>query len=110
MVAPEAILIFAVKLLEPLNVVELTVTPPGFVVPVTNHCALAPFLNPLPLMVTFRFTVPWGAALGVVELTWICAIAETALRKLTAAANASRTNQQCLDFISAPQSSDFCLT
>lgn len=60
---------FAVKLLEPLNVVEFTVTPPGFVVPVTNQCAFAPFLKPLPLMVTFRLVVPWGAAAGLVEFT-----------------------------------------
>src|SRR5436309_4079994 len=99
MTAPDAIVMLAVNEDEPLNVVEFTVTPPGLVVPVTNHWALAPFLNPLPLTVTFRFTVPWGAALGVVELTWICAIAETALRKLTAPAKTSRTNQQRLDFI-----------
>ena len=70
-----AIVIFAVKLVEPLNAVELTVTPPGFVVPVTNHWALAPLLNPLPLSVTFKLVVPWGAAAGLVEVTWIWAAA-----------------------------------
>ena len=44
-------------------------TPPGFVVPVTNHWALAPFLNPLPEMVTSRLIVPWGAAVGLAEST-----------------------------------------
>src|SRR5579864_5675182 len=81
MVAPEAIVIFAVRLLEPLTVVELTVTPPGFVVPVMNHWALAPFLNPLPLTVTFRLMVPWAAELGLVELTWIWPSAPTAPAK-----------------------------
>src|ERR1051325_6064646 len=68
-VASVAIVMFAVNAVEPLKVVEFTVTPPGFVVPVTNHWALAPFLNPLPLIVTVRFMVPWGAELGLVEVT-----------------------------------------
>ena len=54
---------FAVKPLEPLKVVEFTVTPPGSVVPVMNHWALAPFLNPLPLMLTPLYSLarklPW---------------------------------------------------
>ena len=35
--ASGATVMFAVNWVEPLNVVEFTVTPPGFVVPVTNH-------------------------------------------------------------------------
>lgn len=75
MLAVDDTVMFAVNWLELLNVVELTVTPPGFVVPVTNHCAFAPFLNPLPLTVTLRLMVPWAAALGLVEVTWIWAAA-----------------------------------
>ena len=44
---------------------ELTVTPPGLVVPVTNHCAVAPFLNPLPETMTLRFVVPWDCVVRV---------------------------------------------
>src|SRR5215467_3034745 len=77
--ASDAMVMFAVRLVEPLKVVELTVTPPGLVVPPTNHCALAPLLKPLPFTVTFRFVVPWGAASGLVEFTWICAVAKIVL-------------------------------
>ena len=34
--------------------VDLTVTPAGFVVPVLKNVAFAPLLNPLPLTVTFK--------------------------------------------------------
>ena len=60
---------FAVSWVELTKLVELTVTPPGFVVPVTNHCALAPCLKPLPLTVTFRLMVPWAAEVGLVVFT-----------------------------------------
>src|SRR6266852_3393149 len=101
MVAPDAMVRFAVNWPEPLNVVEFTVTPPGFVVPVTNHCAFAPFLKPLPLTVMLRLMVPWGAALGLVELTWIWPTTGIAPSTLIAAM-VNRTSQQCLDFIRAP--------
>lgn len=81
---------FAVSWLELTNVVELTVTPPGFVVPVTNHCAFAPFLNPLPLTVMSRLMVPWAAALGLVELTWIWPTAQATPKTTKAATNVSR--------------------
>ena len=42
--AVSATVIFAVNSVLLTKVVELTVTPPGSVVPVTNHFALAPFL------------------------------------------------------------------
>src|SRR6476661_4530519 len=69
----------AVNCEELLKAVEFTVTPPGLVVPLTNHLALAPFLKPLPLTATFRFVVPWGAVFGLVEFTWICAVANAAV-------------------------------
>ena len=50
--------IFAVSVLVFTNAVELTVTPPGFVVPLINHWALAPALKPLPPTVTLRLIVP----------------------------------------------------
>src|SRR6516164_1788654 len=80
--ASDAMVRFAVRLVEPLKVVELTVTPPGLVVPLTNHCALAPLLKPLTFTVTFRFVVPWGAASGLVEFTWICAVAKIVLTNI----------------------------
>src|SRR5579864_3208339 len=100
MVAPKAIVMFAVSWPEPLNAVEFTVTPPGFVVPVTNHSAFAPFLKPLPLTVTLRLVLPWGAALGLVELTWIWPSAETTPATTKVAANIStRTDQDEVIFI-----------
>ena len=67
--------IFAVTWFEALNAVELTVTPPGFVVPVINHCALAPFLKPLPDTITLRLVVPCVVELGLALVTVICASA-----------------------------------
>src|SRR5439155_17034659 len=106
MTAPDAIVMLAVNEDEPLNVVEFTVTPPGLVVPVTNHWALAPFLNPLPLTVTFRFTVPWGAALGGVDLPGFGEIPKRAQKKLIAAPTRGRTTSQCLDSIRAPKTTN----
>jgi hypothetical protein len=94
---------FAVNVFEPLNAVEFTVTPPGFVVPVTNHWALAPFLKPLPLIVTFKLVVPWGAAEGLVEVTCIWPAAGNAPIAATTIKMASSNDEQRLDFISTPQ-------
>jgi hypothetical protein len=65
--------IFAVndELLE--NEVELTVTPPLFVVPLTWNAAFAPLLKPFPLIVTSRLMVPWAADDGSAPVTVICA-------------------------------------
>src|SRR5215813_13291975 len=71
--ASGATVILAVIWVGLLKEVEFTVTPPGFVVPVTNHCATAPLLNPFPVTTTSRLIVPWGAALGLAESTWIWA-------------------------------------
>src|SRR5205814_2536582 len=103
MVASGATVMLAASWVDPLKEVELTVTPPGFVVPVMNHCALAPFLNPLPVMATSRVTVSWGAALGLAESTWIWALMR---RVLTAARNTTtqnKTDEQRLNFICKPQ-------
>src|SRR5258707_114024 len=54
------------------NAVELTVTPPGSVVPVTNHFAFAPFLKPLPVTFTFRLIVPCSVDAGAAAVTWTC--------------------------------------
>src|SRR5882762_5981323 len=93
---------FAVNWLELLKVVELTVTPPGLVVPLRNHWAFAPFLNPFPLTVTFRLIVPCGAALGLVEETWIWPVAGWASRKVSITIKAEVSDQQNLDFICSP--------
>jgi hypothetical protein len=60
---------FAVSSPELTKVVELTVTPPGSVVPVTNHFALAPFLKPLPVTFTFRLIVPCAVEEGLAAVT-----------------------------------------
>src|SRR5579864_5868192 len=59
----------AVRVEEFTNAVEFTVTPPGLLVPLTNHCAFAPALNPLPPTVTLRLIVPWTAEFGVALVT-----------------------------------------
>src|SRR5579872_7349315 len=63
----------AVRVVEFTNAVEFTVTPPGLLVPLMNHCALAPAWKPLPPTVTLRLTVPWVAEFGVALVTDICA-------------------------------------
>src|SRR5215467_10717112 len=98
---------FAVSCWELLNVVELTVTPPGFVVPVTNHCALAPFLNPLPPITTFRLTVPWAAELGLADLTWIWPVAGNTLPSATKSKKISDAAERRLDSICPPQEERF---
>src|SRR5215471_6913768 len=82
MTASAATVILAVTCPELLNAVEFTVTPPGLVVPLTNHCALAPFLKPLPFTMTSRLTVPCAAELGVAEVTVICAAARGTAKQL----------------------------
>jgi len=63
----------AVRVVEFTNAVEFTVTPPGLLVPLMNHCAVAPAWKPLPPTVTLRLTVPWVAEFGVALVTDICA-------------------------------------
>ena len=101
--ASGATVMFAVNWVEPLNVVEFTVTPPGFVVPVTNHWAWAPFWNPFPVMAMSRFMVPWGAALGLAESTWIWAVAGNALTPANNARTTKNTDEQRLGLICSPQ-------
>src|SRR5215469_4958928 len=89
MSASTEIEIFAVND-EPLeNDVELTVTPPLFVVPVTWNAAFAPLLKPFPLIVTSRLVVPWAADDGSAPVTVICA---THVKVI--AANAKNTNNR----------------
>src|SRR5215469_10165540 len=90
----------AVSWLELLKTVEFTVTPPGFVVPVTNHWAFAPFLKPLPLTVTFRLTVPCAAELGFAEITVICAAVwgQTIEERSTIRNNEKRTAVVCFTY------------
>src|SRR3990172_1543843 len=87
------------------NEVDLTVMPPGLVVPVTKNWETAPRLKPLPLIVTLRLTVPWGAEEGSAELTWMsCATAGAGTP-----AEARKSNRQptrpadvAVDFIHSP--------
>src|ERR1700758_666314 len=73
---------FAVRVLGFTNAVELTVTPPGFVVPLINHWACAPALKPLPPTVTSRLIVPWVAEFGTALVTEIWAGAELASKTI----------------------------
>src|ERR1041384_7585105 len=59
----------ATTVLAPLNAVLLTMTSPGFVVPVRKNCAFAPFLKPEPEIVTSRLNVPGAAAAGLAAVT-----------------------------------------
>src|SRR5579863_3562577 len=81
----------AVRVVEFTNAVEFTVTPPGLLVPLMNHCALAPAWKPLPPTVTLRLTVPWVAEFGVALVTDICATAGLASRNRVAGRNSSNT-------------------
>src|SRR5579862_5690522 len=70
----------AVRVVEFTNAVEFTVTPPGLLVPLMNHCAVAPAWKPLPPTVTLRLAVPWVAEVGVALVTDICAATGLASR------------------------------
>ena len=101
--ASGATVMLAVNWVEPLNVVELTVTPPGFVVPVTNHWALAPFWNPFPVIAMSRLIVSWGAVLGLAESTWIWAVAGSAFTPVNNARTTKNTDEQRLRLICTPR-------
>src|SRR3972149_3277683 len=87
------------------NEVDLTEMPPGSFVPVTKNHETAPRLKPLPLIVTLRLTVPWGAEEGSAELAWrSCATAGAGTP-----AEARKSNRQptrpadvAVDFIHSP--------
>src|SRR5512146_1962594 len=81
----------AVRVVEFTKAVEFTVTPPGLLVPLTNHCALAPALKPLPPTVTLRLVVPWTAEFGIALFTDICAPAGLASRASVTIRNISIT-------------------
>src|SRR6516225_3751588 len=83
----------AVSWVSLLNAVELTVTPPGLVVPVTNHFAAAPFLKPLPDTITSRLMVPCADELGFAAVTLICAPAWGESRQL----RRNRINEQIVE-------------
>src|SRR6266404_2681699 len=70
--AVSATVMLAVNSPEFTKVVELTVTPPGSVVPVTNHFAFALFLKPLPVTFTLRLIVPCAVDAGAAAVTWTC--------------------------------------
>src|ERR1035437_1689527 len=86
-----------------LNAVEFTVTPPGLVVPETNHWATAPFLNPLPLTTTSRLTVPCAALLRTAEVTWICANALGAQNSSATPISRRPNTARARFFIAVPQ-------
>src|SRR5689334_21523347 len=92
MSAVEATVIFAVTWFELTNAVELTVIPPGSVVPVKKNLELAPFLNPLPPTATFRLMVPCAAEFGFAEVT--CGCAANGTEPTAAANNSERTAQR----------------
>src|SRR5579862_4373495 len=81
----------AVRVVEFTNAVEFTVTPPGLLVPLMNHCAVAPAWKPLPPTVTLRLAVPWVAEFGVALVTDICAATGLASRTRVMPRHSSNT-------------------